>query len=252
MGPEAVSHVHSRLLRLALGVEESRAYWANLDPDLPLERRATVAFEQRWFGAKSLERVRFLLSTFALRYDAFPGALDVLRQWRGMDPQTRRLICHWHLQLADPVYRDFTSRFLIERRELPEAKLDREIVRRWVQRAYPDRWSAATNIQFASKLLSAASEAGLLTGRKDPRALLLPKVTDHALGYLLYLLRGLALEGPFLDNPYLLSVGLSGGFLYQRLRALPGIDFRQMGALMDLEWAAPDLARWADRAGLRS
>jgi len=245
-GPAEVGEVHTRLLRLALGVEESRAYWANVDPRVPAAPRAIHAFEQRWYGAKSLERVRTLHANFAARYDAHPDALAVLRRHSAMDPQTRQIICHWHLQLTDPLYRDFTGRFLVERREGVEPTVDRDIALRWVQRAHPDRWSAATCIQFASKLLSATSEAGLITTKRDPRKLLYPKVPDIALAYLMYLLRGLRFEGTLLDNLYVSSVGLTGALLEQRLRALPGLTFRRMANVTEFEWAAPDLPAWAD------
>lgn len=35
---------------------------------------------------------------------------------------------------------------------------------------FPDCWSEATAVQFASKLLSAASEAGLVSPKRNPRA----------------------------------------------------------------------------------
>ena len=116
MQPAEATELHTRILRLALGVEESREYWANVDPTVPAASRARVAFEQRWFGARSADRVQTLLSYFSARFDAFPPALDVLRRWRAMDPPTRRLVCHWHLQLSDPLYRRFTGEFLVERR----------------------------------------------------------------------------------------------------------------------------------------
>ena len=100
-GEETV--VHTRILRLALGIEESRAYWTHVDPTLPAAPRAIQAFEQRWFGAKSLHRVRTLLANFAARYDAYPDALSVLRRWRSMDLPTRQVLCHFHLQLTDPL-----------------------------------------------------------------------------------------------------------------------------------------------------
>ncbi len=240
------TEVHTRVLRLALGIEESRAYWANVDLSVPAAPRAIAAFEQRWFGAKSLERVRTLLANFAARYDAFPEAFAVLRRWPDMDPQTRKVICHWHLQLSDALYRGFSGRFLVERRASGNPAIDRDIVLRWVQRSHPERWGAATSIQFASKLLSAGSEAGLFTPKKDPRQLLVPKVPDLALAYLMYLLRGTRFEGTLLDNPYLASVGLDGGFLEQRLRGLPGLTFRRMGDVVDFEWGAPSLSAWAE------
>ena len=103
-------------------------------------------------------------------------------------------------------------------------------------------------MQFASKLLSAASEAGIISAKRDPRSLLLPKVPDLALAYLLYLLRGTRFEGTLTENPYLASVGLSEGFLDQRLRALPGITFRRMAHLTEFEWDAPTLSAWAQAA----
>jgi hypothetical protein len=240
-----VTEVHTRLLRLALGVKESRAYWENVDPATPQAERAERAFDERWFGAKSLARVRTLLAYLAARYDAFPPALPVLKGWTGMTAEARQVIAHWHLQLSDPLYRRFTGVFLTERRMEGPHQLDRDVVLRWVSREFPDRWGGATCIQFASKLLSAASEAGLISPDRDPRSLLLPRVPERALSYLLYLLRGAAFDGTLLDNPYLASVGLTGADLDQRLRAAPGLTFRRMGALTDLAWSQPSLAAWA-------
>lgn len=241
-----VTEVHTRILRLALGIEESRAYWAHVDPGVPPGSRAMSAFEQRWFGAKSLDRVKTLLPYLAFRFDAYPEALGVLRRWRGMDPATRQVICHWHTQLTDPMYRRFTSEFLIERRALKDPKVDRPAVARWLRQAWPGRWSEATFIQFASKLLSAASEAGLVSPKPDPRALLFPKVPDLAIAYLLHLLRGIAHQGSLTENAYVVSVGLGEGFLEQRVRAIAGVSFRRMGHLLEIDWAYPTLTAWAE------
>lgn len=244
--PAEVVQFHTGSLRIALGIEEARSYWEHVDPSVPLAQRAVMAFEQRWFGSKSLERIRFLLSNFALRYDAFPEALSVLRRWRAMELSVRRLICHWHLQLSDPTYRAFTGQFLVERRGLREPKVDRAVVLRWVKTQLPDRWAEATSIQFASKLLSAASEAGLVSAGRDPRTVRLPTVPDVALSYLLHVLRTVRFAGTLTENPYLASVGLTDGFLDQRLRALPGLHYRRMADLVELDWEAADLNAWAD------
>lgn len=240
--------IHTQLIRFALGVEESRSYWEHADPALPAAGRAMVAFEQRWFGSKSLERVRFLLASFAKRYDAFPEALAVLRRWRSMDAPARQVVCHWHLQLSDPLYRRFTGEFLVARRGMREPRIDRDGVLRWLKAELPGRWAEATAVQVASKLLSATSEAGLISPKRDPRALLLPKVPDVALGYLLHLLRSLRFAGTLTENPYLASVGLSEGFLEQRLRALRGVTFRRLGSVTELEWDAATLTEWAEGA----
>jgi hypothetical protein len=241
------SEVHTRLLRLALGIEESRAYWRHVDPAVPPGRRAVQAFEERWFGGKSIERVRTLLTYFGARYDAFPAALDLLKRWSSMDPTERQVVCHWHLQLTDPIYRRFTGGFLVERRPAAApATLDRNVVARWMTATHPERWGAATIVQFASKLLSAASEAGLITPRRDPRRPLVPKVSDVALEYLLYLLRLVSFEGTMLENPYLASVGLDGPFLEHRLRTLPALAYRRMEDLVEFGWRYPDLAAWGE------
>jgi hypothetical protein len=244
--PGEVTAVHSRLQKLALGIEETRQYLDHLDPAMPIAERPLAAFEQRWFGNKSFERVSFLVATLVERYDAFPEALSVLRRWRPMDSQTRQVICHWHLQLADPLYRRFSGRFLVDRRSSPGATLDRPIVLRWLRNEFPGKWSDSTCVQFASKLLSAASEAGLVSPKRDPRALLLPKVPDVALAYLLHLLRTVRFEGTLTENPYLASVGLLDGYLDQRLRALSSLSFRRMGDVTDVEWSHHTLTSWAD------
>ena len=99
------------LLRMSLAPEESRAYWEHVRPDIPPDQCAVVAFEERWFGNKSMARVRELLATFRQRFDAYPMALEVLRHWRPSDPATRLNLCHWHMQLTDPLYRAFTGSF---------------------------------------------------------------------------------------------------------------------------------------------
>ncbi|HWB79960.1 MAG TPA: hypothetical protein VG755_33580 [Nannocystaceae bacterium] len=239
--------VHTRLLRLALGVEESRAYWLHVDPAVTGEARLERAFEERWFGGKSYQRVRTLLGNFAARYDAFAFGFDALRRWTSMSPSTRRLVCHWHAQLSDPLYRRFTGELLpqLRRRGAPRP-LDRATAIRWVGDAFPERWAQATLTQFGSKLLSAVTEARLATGGRDPRALPTPEVPDEALEYLLYLLRTVQFNGTMTDNPYLASVDLEGPFLDRRLRSLRGLDFRRMGELVEVEWRYRSLAEWVE------
>lgn len=236
---------HTRLLKCTLCVEESRAYWRHraaardrVDPAL--------AFEQAWFGAKSLPWVDVLVNNLRARFDAFPDALFVLARWRTMSAETRRLICHFHLQLTDPLYRQFTGEYLVGRRMGLRAEVQRHSVMRWVAEQEPGRWTVATQTQFASRLLSCALAAGFIKGRRDPRALVLPRIPDEALVYLLYLLRGMRFAGSLHGNPYLASIGLeSSSLLADRLRTVRGVRYRRMGDLHDFEWDYPDLASWA-------
>jgi hypothetical protein len=233
--------VHTRLLKCALEEDEARAYWASHTPELT----AALAFERYTFGAaKSMPRVEVLLSTMRARFDAFPHALSVLKRWPHMSPRTRRVICHWHLQLSDPLYRRFTGEYLVQRHSAAVPEVYRELIVSWVERQGQGRWTISTRVQFASKLLSAAHDAGLVTTTRDPRPVAYPAVPDDALEYLLYTLRAVRFEGTLLDNLYLRSVGLADEALDERLRALPALNFSRQGALLDLGWRYETLGDW--------
>ncbi len=242
--PSEETQTHTRVLKCALEVEDCRAYWS-----LPLDaapKDATKAFEEYWFGARSLARVRVLLTNMRARFDTYPAALKVLRRWVDMAPDERRIICHWHMQLADPLYRRFTGTYLAERRDEGRAEVTRDLVVGWVAAQGQGRWTSATRLQFASKLLSSAFAAGIVTANRDPRPLTAPRTSNAALGYLVYLLRETTFEGTLLSNPYMRSVGLDGGFLEERLRGLPALSFKRQGDLVDFGWRHHNLEGWAD------
>lgn len=238
------TQVHTRLLKCALAVEDSRAYWSHWREQPTIS--AQEAFDEYWFGARSLARVKVLLANFRARFDAFPGATQVLQGWRPMEPGSRSLICHWHLQLSDVMYRRFTGELMVARRQRGRVELTRDIVIAWVEDQGPGRWTTTTRIKLASKLLSSAYAAGLLAQNRDPRQLRVPRVQDDALAYLMYLLRGVDFQGSLLANPYTASVGLDGPFLEQRLASAPGIDFRRQGDLHDFGWSYPSLSAWGE------
>jgi hypothetical protein len=240
---EAVA-VHTRLLTCTLEIDSARAWWRHpaVDDDVVV---STQAYEQAWFGARSLDRVKVLLANLRARFDAFPEALAVLRVWEGMEPTTRQLICHWHLQLSDPLYRAFTGHFLVERHDTGRPEVTRDMVTTWVGAQGPGRWTMRTRIQFASQLLVSAKAAGLVDNLKDPRRLVFPRVDDVALSYLLYLLRSVGFAGTLLDNPYTASVGFTPRALEDRLRSLPSLHFSRQGDVVDFGWRYPTLSSWA-------
>ena len=240
------STLHTRLLKCTLEVEHSRAYWRHMGERTDPVAARSVAHEQFWFGARSLERTGILLTNFRARYDAFPGALPALRSWDAMDPLARRLLCHWHLQLSDPLYRRFAGDYLVERRRRVPAEVSHGPVVKWVAEQGGERWGMGTRVQFASKLLTSALAAGLIGSSRDPRPLLWPRVDDLSLAYLLYLLRETEFQGSLLANPYLASIGLCGTELEKRLKTLPGLRFRRQGDLIDFGWVYPDLVTWAE------
>lgn len=241
--PAEVVEFHTRIMKCALEVENSRAYWEHT---AGMEKApACLAFGEYWFGARSLARVRMLLAHLQVRFDAYPSALRVLHGWTEMDPDTRRLICHWHLQLSDPLYRAFTGEYLVGRVETGHLQTSRDLVVTWVDQQAPGRWTVATRMKFASKLLSAATSAGLVAPGRDSRKIEYPRVGDVALTYLLYLLREVEFAGTLLENPYLTSVGLFGNELGRRLCGLPALRFICQGTLVDFGWRYMDLIDWA-------
>ena len=249
-----IEQFHSRLLRVSLALEESRAYWEQraeslLEANDAKAKLAEQAFESRWFGNKSLERVRRLLIDFGYRYDSYPATLNVLTRWQPSDPVTRQNICHWHLQLADPMYRDFSGHFLEQRRldsTTSATSIDRDIVARWVSQNLPTEWATTTVLRMATALITCATAAGLCEHSSGARVLTYPKVTDAALAYWLYFLKDLRFTGTLLTNPYFTSVGLSEGFLEPRLRQLSGLTFSRMGDLHEFNWQYANLERWAE------
>ncbi len=244
--PSETARVHTRLQKCTLEVENSREYWARIG--LGETPTAQVAFDQCWFGARSFERTAEILTHIRARFDPYPEALQVLAGWPHMGPDTRRLICHWHFQLSDPLYRAFTGSFLVERRAGARASVTRDLVTTWVEEQHPRRWSLTTRIQFASKLLSTAASAGLVDGKRDPRPLRYPRVGDAALAYVCYLLRSVDYAGTLLVNPYLASVGLEAVDLEDRLRRLDGLRLSRQGDLVEVHWSHPSLTAWASHS----
>ena len=241
-----VEKFHTRLLRVSLALEESRSYWDQLQPETPKLGRADIAFAGRWFGSKSSARVKRLLAEFGHRYDAYPAALAVLLAWQPSDPSVRQNICHWHLQLSDPMYRAFSADFLEQRRsQSVAATIDRDSVARWVSHNLEAEWASATVLRMATALITCATAAGLCKQASRQRVLLYPQVTDVALAYWLYFLRGLRFEGSLLSNPYFASVGLSDRGLEERLAHLPGLRFSRMGDVYEFDWRYDGLQAWA-------
>jgi hypothetical protein len=245
-GPGAKEEIaiHTRMLRIGLAESDSQVYWAQGDREIPEGEKVQVAFEERWFGSRTQARVRYLMNNLAARFDAFPGSLEVLARWNPTDIADRTVLCHWHVQLSDPLYREFTSNVLAARWHRPEPTIDRTSTVRWVEQKTEGRWSSATSQRMAVGLLATAAEAGLCEKTKSIRTLSYPRVSDLALGYLLYLLRDLKFEGNLKDNPYLLSVGLDGDLWEQRVRKLPWVDYRRMSDVHDLTWHFDSLSSW--------
>lgn len=241
--PCEASTFHTRLLKAGLAVEDCRAYW---------EKRRTqsapsaqTAFAEYWFGAKSVLWLQRLLADMRGRFEAFPESLQVLSTWDRMPVSIRTTICHWHLQLADPLYRAFSGSFLPTRYRDGFENVTGDIVALWIDELCPDKWQAATRKQFARKLLYAASDAGLLKADGVNWRFRTPTVDDIALHYLMYVLREITFTGTLTTNPYLKSVWLDDADLSRRLHAAAPVNIHRQGSLVDFTWRFDSLAEWA-------
>lgn len=242
--PAEVTMMHTGILRCTLVTDDSHAYWRNVDPGVPLERRARAAFEERWFGLKSEARVDTLVRNMAQRFDAFPEALALLHGLPSLPATLRPWICHLHTQLSDPLYRRFTGDYLPQRRAQGLRSLDRDTVARWVESLEPGRWSVITCRKFGTNLIATAAEAGLLDSRRDPREVSVVKAPDKAFGYALYLLRAVRFAGTLGDDPYLRSLGADRDALPLLLERVAGLTYRRLGGVDEVDWHYPSLIDW--------
>ena len=244
-----VTKFHTRLLKCDLAVDECRVYWqhASLDGKNP---DPETAFSEYWFGARSLPRVRMLLAALRERFDPWPETLRVLAGWKTMSPFARRLICHWHLQLADPLYRQFTGVYLPQRRGVGQLGIRRTVVVQWIDQLCPARWQISTRIQFARKLLHSAEQAGLLVTGDDTAELQTMRIDDFSLTYLIYLLRFTQFEGTLLQNPYVASLGLDADEIIARFRRIPAIGFQRQSGLQEFNWQYDSVEFWARASGI--
>lgn len=202
-----VTTPHTGLLRLGLAASHSVTFWSRATTDQSVDQLCATAEKERWFGDLTPSRLKYLVRQLQKRFP-YP-ARELLTFQARPEPHQNTLICHWHLQLVDPLYRAYTSSFLLGCWSSPTTTVSIDASASWVK-AQPSakRWAGNTQRRMASGLLSAATEAGLVarTGRNE-RELKLPPVDSKDLAYLHRLL----LRADAVDNEetYLMSVGKS-------------------------------------------
>ncbi|MGH7297190.1 MAG: DUF1819 domain-containing protein [Polyangiaceae bacterium] len=245
--PAESTEVHTRILRCMLATDDCFAYWRHADPSVPQPQRARLAFEQRWFGTKTEARVRTIMTDMVQRFDAYPESLALFQHLGRIPVGLRTFLCHLHTQLADPVYRSFAGDFLPGRRGEGRTTVDRADVVRWVEASHPGRWSPITCAKFASNLLATALDVELVRGRRDPRALPPLAVPELVVGYALYLLRTVRVEGSLTENPYLRSLGVDTASLARVAPRVPGIRFVELAGAAEVTFLEPSLTAWGVR-----
>lgn len=172
---------HTGLLRMGLEVKASELFWSRAtDEESPRSRRERARAEN-WFPDLSEARLRYMLSELERRFP--PNARHALKVW-GPGRQAA-LVCHWHLQWSDPLYRDFTSNYLVTAWAMPRSDVGSSDVEAWLfARGTHLDWSASTRRRLASGLLGAATEAGFLSGSGRRRELRTVSVERTSLAYL--------------------------------------------------------------------
>ena len=183
-----------------------------------------------------MARVQTLIRQFDWQFGSLPQALPVLNSWSEVDADTRRLVCHWHLQFSDPLYRAFTGTFLPGRIAAGRPEVTKDLVVQWIESINPGQWQTRTRMRIANNLFHASKEAGLSESSRDPRTATSCYVTDLGVSYLANILREVQFDGTIMDNPYFRSVGLEDGALESRLKSLRCIEFRKQGSLVEFGW----------------
>lgn len=249
--PAEATEMHTRILRCMLAVDDCAAYWRHFDRVhlcAPPAENARVAFAERWFGTKSEARVRTIMTDMSERFDMQPLAFRALHDVGTVPARLRPLICHFHTQLADPIYRRFTGDLLPSLRAQGRTSLDRPAVARWIESIAPGRWSAPTAMKFASNLLAAAHDAGLVAAKRDPRKVTLPNVPPIIVGWILYVLRDTVFEGSLVDNAYLRSLGIDRAALRAVAPRISGLRLVELGGAAELSFEAASIVDWAPSA----
>ena len=199
-----VTAPHTGLLRLGLAVPQSLIFWERATSDLKTSDLAREAFEAHWFGDSTQARTRYLIGQLQRR---FPFVVRQALRSELANLQ-KELICHWHLQLTDPLYRAYTGEFILSCWSGTTTSIDLESSVDWVrEQPIAQNWQPATIRRLASGLLSAATDAGLCKGNsRTEKELRIPTVTEADMKYLALLLD----QAECRDRlPYSLSVGRS-------------------------------------------
>jgi hypothetical protein len=168
---------------MGLQVDASMRFWSHVQAGESAAERRRRAAQEGWYPELSEARLKYLLSELEKRFPQ--SSLPALQAWSPEGERQAPLVCHWHLQCSDPLYRDFTSSYLVRLWARPDHGLSVAEVDAWLAARAPDRgWSATTRRRLASGLLGAAAEAGLLKGSGRKKEVRTVNVDAASMGYL--------------------------------------------------------------------
>lgn len=239
-----VTQIHTRLLRSTLLEEDSQNYWRQHLHNQTSDE-VNLAYDNYWFGSANKATIKRTLTNLHARYINFPNCLEVLNLWKNMTVKERAIICHWHVQLSDVLYRRFTSEFIPSRFIYTPPTFHKDQAQQWVYSYMGAKWAGSTQAQLASKMMSCIRSTGLVASEsKDTIQLQYPLISNHCLTYILYALREISFQGNMLENPYLKSVGLTGSFLISQINQSSALSVQQIGDTISFEWKYPSLVEW--------
>ncbi len=203
-----VNQEHTGLLRMGLEVDSSVTFWSRAEPGESASARRSRAIAEGWFSGLSEVRQKYLLSELGKRFP--DGVLPALKAWKPEQESQSSLVCHWHLQWSDPLYRVFCTDFWVSRWASPEATIDNKAVQGWLEkRGSHTDWSPSTLRRLASGLLSAVTDAGLCQGSgKNRRELRVLQATPKSLAYLMAFLSQQADTGVS-EDAYLCGISVT-------------------------------------------
>lgn len=205
-----VSQEHTGLLRMGLEVDSSVTFWNQASPGESPSARHARAISEGWFSRPSEARLKYLLTELGKRFP--DDVLPALKSWKPEQESQSALVCHWHLQWSDPLYRAFCTDFWVSRWASPESTIDNHAVQGWLEkRGNHADWSPSTTRRLASGLLSAATDAGLCKGAgKNLRELRVLQASPSSLDYLkAFLSQQSQDQRPVSEDPYLCGISIT-------------------------------------------
>ncbi len=172
---------------------ETKEYIQKVSVVEPLSSITERAIREGWFGSKSKDYSRRIVSALYSRISEYRSGFALLKNSVDeLEPLDLRMILHFQLHLSDPYYRWITGVFFPARRRdgFRFVSVD-ELSLAFADRVETDVKSVTIR-SYSSKILTLARDLGVLKG-KSRKEFDTPIVTEKALLYILYVWQSLSL-----------------------------------------------------------
>ena len=188
-----VTEPHFFSYRVGARFLETKEYIQKVSPDETLSGITERAIREGWFGSKSKDYARRLVSALYSRISEYRTGFALLKNSVDeLEPLDLRMILHFQLHLSDPYYRWITGVFFPERRRdgFLFVSVD-ELSIAFAERVETDV-NSVTLRSYSSKILTLARDLGILKG-KSKKEFDSPIVSEKALLYILAVWQSLSL-----------------------------------------------------------